>query len=82
MSGLSDNGKHPRKKFDLLFLVPNKVQSGSEKLAGLDAIHMGPLMSYLSNVLSQTYNGLQRYTKTCLEVMTMASPPLKIGARE
>jgi hypothetical protein len=34
-----------------------------------------PLVSWLPDVLSRTYTRLQRYTKSCLEVMTMASAP-------
>jgi hypothetical protein len=47
-------------------------------VADLDAIDMGPLVRWLPDVPSRTYTGLQRYTKSCLEVMTMASP-LKKG---
>jgi hypothetical protein len=45
-------------------------------------IDRGPLVSWLPDVLSQMYTGLQQYMKSCLEVMIMASPPLKIRARE
>jgi hypothetical protein len=50
-------------------------------VAKLDATDTGPLLSWHPDVLSQTYTGLQRYMKGCLEVMTLASP-LKLGARE
>jgi hypothetical protein len=62
-------------EFDLIFQVPNQTRSGSKKVADLDAIDMIPLMSWLPDVLSQMYTGLQWYMKSCLEVMTMASPP-------
>jgi hypothetical protein len=61
-------------RIDLIFLVPNQVRSGSEKMVELEAIDTTPLISWLPYVLSQTYTGLQRYMKTCLEVMTVASP--------
>jgi hypothetical protein len=61
-------------RIDLIFLVPNQVRSGSEKMVELEAIDTAPLISWLPYVLSQTYTGLQRYMKTCLEVMTVASP--------
>jgi hypothetical protein len=46
-----------------------------KKMAGLDAIDTSPLVSWLPDVPSQTYAGFQRYTKSCVVVMTMASPP-------
>jgi hypothetical protein len=43
-------------------------------VADFDAVDTGPLMSWLPGVPSQTYTGLEQYMKSCLEVMTMASP--------
>jgi hypothetical protein len=83
MSGMSGNGKRLRTESDLIFPVPNQVLLGSEKVAELEAIDTGSIMSWLPDVLSQTYTELQWYMKSCLEVMTMASPPpLKIGDQE
>jgi hypothetical protein len=82
-SGLSDNGKRQQTESDLIFPVPNQERSGSKKVAELEATDTGPLVSWLPDVPSQSYIRLQRYTKGCLEVMTMASPPLlKIGDQD
>jgi hypothetical protein len=46
-------------------------------VAYLDAIDTGPLVSRRPDVLSQMYIGSQRYMKSCLVVIIMASPAEK-----
>jgi hypothetical protein len=41
----------------------------------LDTIDMTPLVSWLRDVPSQTYTGLQWYMTSYLEVLTVVSPP-------
>jgi hypothetical protein len=59
-------------------IMCHQLWLGSEEVAAVDAIDTGPLMSWLPDVPSQTYTGLQRYMKSCREVMTMDTP-LKKG---
>jgi hypothetical protein len=56
------------------------VRLGYEKVAGLDVIDTGALVSWLLDVLSQTYTRLQCYRKSCLDVMTIASPSENRGS--